>query len=116
MSSSASESEGRRDPRKRARPSKEPAPAADPADPSDPAEPLSDGEGGRYFTLSANRRISLRPWKGKMLIDIREYYTDAVGEEKPGKKGISLSEEQFDTLKALLPAIERELEAKRGKK
>lgn len=35
--------------------------------------------------------------------DIREYYTDATGEEKPGKKGISLSVDQW---KKLCEAVE----------
>ena len=36
------------------------------------------------------RFVDVRDFKGKTLVDIREYY-DAGGELKPGKKGISLS-------------------------
>ena len=65
------------------------------------------------------------------LIDIREYYEDASGELKPGKKGlpvfpclfyawriiltvffsgISLQKEQWKTLKGLIPQIDDALE------
>ncbi|KAJ9091597.1 hypothetical protein QFC20_007598 [Naganishia adeliensis] len=35
-----------------------------------------------------------------------EYYTDKSGEEKPGAKGISLSAEQWQTLKNAIPQID----------
>lgn len=34
------------------------------------------------------RYVSVRDFKGKVLIDIREYWMDQAGEMKPGKKGI----------------------------
>lgn len=33
-----------------------------------------------------------------ILLDIREYYNDSTGESKPGKKGISLTKEQWELL------------------
>lgn len=33
------------------------------------------------------RYVSIRDFKGKVLIDIREYWMDQAGEMKPGKKG-----------------------------
>lgn len=33
------------------------------------------------------RYVSVREFKGKVLIDIREYWMDQEGEMKPGKKG-----------------------------
>ncbi len=40
-------------------------------------------------------------FKGKMLINIREFYDDkTTGEEKPGNKGIALSVEQWEALKS----------------
>ena len=42
-----------------------------------------------YFNiqLSAKRFVDVRTFNGKVLVDIREYYTDDSGERKPGKKG-----------------------------
>ena len=40
--------------------------------------------------LDAYKRLTLRKYKGKLLVDIREFYY-SEGEMKPGKKGISLS-------------------------
>ena len=38
-------------------------------------------------------------FKGKVLVNIREFYEDKVtGEEKPGSKGIALNIEQWDRL------------------
>ena len=43
-----------------------------------------------YFEqLSAKRFVNVREFRGKVLIDIREYYTDDAGELKPGKRGKS---------------------------
>jgi hypothetical protein len=42
---------------------------------------------------------------GVRYIGIREYYTDANGEDKPGKKGVSLNEEQVRRVCPLLPHI-----------
>ena len=33
------------------------------------------------------RYVSVRDFKGKVLIDIREYWMDPEGEMKPGRKG-----------------------------
>jgi hypothetical protein len=33
------------------------------------------------------RRVQLSEFKGKLLVDIREMYTDKDGNERPGKKG-----------------------------
>lgn len=45
------------------------------------------------------------------MVNIREYY-EKDGQELPGKKGISLPIEQFNTFIALLPEIEQALSAK----
>ena len=59
------------------------------------------------FELSGKRRVTVRKYRSSVLIDIREYYEDkASGEERPGKKGISLSKEQFEKLKELMPEID----------
>jgi hypothetical protein len=59
------------------------------------------------FELSGKRRVTVRKFRSSILIDIREYYEDkASGEERPGKKGISLTKEQYEKLKELIPEID----------
>ncbi|SCU86215.1 LAMI_0D00936g1_1 [Lachancea mirantina] len=51
------------------------------------------------FDLGKNKRVTVRQFRNINLIDIREYYLDsASGEMKPGKKGISLTEDVYDEL------------------
>ncbi|GAB7324723.1 hypothetical protein MBLNU13_g08582t1 [Cladosporium sp. NU13] len=67
----------------------------------------------QYWGLGSKgtRRVQLNEFKGVQLVDIREFY-EKDEEMLPGKKGISLSIEQFTTLLEQLPAIERALKAK----
>jgi len=55
-------------------------------------------EGEKYIDLGKKKRATVRTFKGNTLIDIREFY-GADGDEKPGKKGISLTVEQWEALK-----------------
>ncbi|XP_058290219.1 activated RNA polymerase II transcriptional coactivator p15-like [Hylobates moloch] len=50
------------------------------------------------FQTGKMRYVSVRDFKGKVLIDIREYWMDPEGEMKPGRKGISLNPEQWSQL------------------
>ena len=50
------------------------------------------------FDLGKNKRVTVRQFRNVNLIDIREYYKDSNGDLKPGKKGISLTEDMFDSL------------------
>lgn len=43
-----------------------------------------------YWQIGKMRYVSVRDFKGKVLIDIREYWMDQEGEMKPGRKGNSL--------------------------
>ncbi|KAI0256321.1 transcriptional Coactivator p15-domain-containing protein [Lactifluus subvellereus] len=56
-----------------------------------------NSEGDKYVDLGKKRRVTVRSFKGATLVDIREYY-GAEGDEKPGKKGISLTVEQWKSL------------------
>ena len=54
--------------------------------------------------------IKVRSWKGRTFIDIREWYVDkSTMDTKPGKKGISLTPEQYQVLKAAMPEIDEAL-------
>lgn len=58
------------------------------------------------------RRVTVRKFRGKPLVDIREYYRDKNTDElRPGKKGISLNPQQFETLKDVLAAVQEQLDA-----
>lgn len=68
------------------------------------AQKNSDGE--VFFELSPRRRITIRKWRASTLVDIREYWGEKE-DLKPGKKGISLSVEQWRQLIELVPEIDK---------
>lgn len=52
------------------------------------------------------RRVTIREFKGKTYVDIREFYVDKqTSESKPGKKGISLTVEEWHDLLRVKDAI-----------
>ncbi|WWC94020.1 hypothetical protein V866_000858 [Kwoniella sp. B9012] len=64
-------------------------------------------DGDSFFKLSEYRRLTVRTFKGKVLIDIRETYKDkSTGQIKPGAKGISLTKEQWDVLKSNIDNVD----------
>ncbi|CAK6450586.1 unnamed protein product [Pipistrellus nathusii] len=58
------------------------------------------------FQIGKMRYVSVRDFRGKVLIDIREYWMDPEGEMKPGRKGISLNPEQWSQLKEQISDID----------
>ncbi|KIV96548.1 hypothetical protein PV10_00398 [Exophiala mesophila] len=75
-------------------------------------QPQTDSDGNRYWEISKSRRVTVSEFKGKPLVNVREYYQK--GEEwLPGKKGISMSVEQYSALVDIMPQIEETL-AKMG--
>ncbi|KAH9058799.1 transcriptional Coactivator p15-domain-containing protein [Lactarius vividus] len=64
-----------------------------------------NSEGDSYVDLGKKKRATVRNFKGSTLIDIREYY-GSEGDEKPGKKGIALSVEQWKSLMQASSAID----------
>ncbi len=50
------------------------------------------------------RRIGISHFRNNTLINIREYY-DSAGQMRPGKKGISLSLDQYKALIRAIPDI-----------
>lgn len=51
------------------------------------------------FMLSKNRFVAVREFRGRVMVDIREFYNDSEGDLKPGRKGIALSLDQWTKLK-----------------
>ncbi|KAI1662672.1 PC4-domain-containing protein [Daldinia decipiens] len=71
-----------------------------------------DDDGNPFWSLGGTRRATISSFKGKTFVNIREYYTDASGDLKPGKKGITLSPEQYNKLLEAIPSINAELRDK----
>ncbi|KAI4833737.1 PC4-domain-containing protein [Aureobasidium sp. EXF-8845] len=67
-----------------------------------------DEDGNPYWELSGKRRVTLSEYKKVHLINIREYY-EKDGKTLPGRKGISLSLEQFSAFLEILPEVEAAL-------
>uniref|UniRef100_A0A1I8M2C4 Transcriptional coactivator p15 (PC4) C-terminal domain-containing protein n=1 Tax=Musca domestica TaxID=7370 RepID=A0A1I8M2C4_MUSDO len=55
------------------------------------------GGNNNQWVLEKQRQVRINEFRGKKLIDIREYY-EKNGEILPGKKGISLSVSQWKKL------------------
>ncbi|THH30427.1 hypothetical protein EUX98_g3759 [Antrodiella citrinella] len=64
-----------------------------------------DSDGRRFIDLGKKKRATLSEFKGTVYLDIREFY-EKDGEAKPGKKGISISKEQWDILKSNAATID----------
>lgn len=77
-----------------------PAKKSKPASKSEPAKGEStkakDGE-PEFWTLEKMRRVRINEFRGRKMVDIREYY-EKGGEVLPGKKGICLSALQWNKL------------------
>ncbi|NXJ80787.1 TCP4 polymerase, partial [Trogon melanurus] len=58
------------------------------------------------FQIGKMRYVRVSCFKGKVLVDIREFYADKEGSLKPGRKGIALSAEQWNQLKEIIPEID----------
>nr|XP_033789232.1 activated RNA polymerase II transcriptional coactivator p15 [Geotrypetes seraphini]XP_033789238.1 activated RNA polymerase II transcriptional coactivator p15 [Geotrypetes seraphini] len=66
----------------------------------------SSSRDDNMFQIGKMRYVSVRDFKGKVLIDIREYWIDAEGDMKPGRKGIALNPEQWNQLKEQISDID----------
>ncbi|EGD94694.1 hypothetical protein TESG_02202 [Trichophyton tonsurans CBS 112818] len=75
--------------------------------------PKTDSNGDPYWEISRQRRVTISTFKGRVLVNVREYY-EKDGQELPGKKGISMTLEQFNSLVTLLPEISAVIEQKGG--
>ncbi|TKA77311.1 hypothetical protein B0A49_03280 [Cryomyces minteri] len=70
-----------------------------------------DESGCEFWEISKTRRVQISEFRGKTLISIREYY-EKDGKMLPGKKGISLSIDQFTAILDVLPEMLRVLKDK----
>merc|ERR1712241_237224 len=66
--------------------------------------PEDDGK----VQLGRMRFLEVQEFKGKKLVSIREYY-EKDGKMLPGKKGISLTPEQWANLKKGIPKIDAKM-------
>jgi len=70
---------------------------------------VSDDAGSiEVCEISRNRRVSVRMWQGKIFVDIREFYIKD-GKQMPGKKGISLSLDQWEVLRNHIDEVDKEI-------
>ncbi|XP_054252065.1 activated RNA polymerase II transcriptional coactivator p15-like [Indicator indicator] len=69
-----------------------------------PGQGSEEEEG--MFQIGKMRYVRVSCFKGKVLVDVREFYTDKNGDKKPGRKGIALSAEQWNQLKEIIPEID----------
>ncbi|OAP65468.1 hypothetical protein AYL99_01440 [Fonsecaea erecta] len=74
------------------------------------SKPQTDSDGNTFWEISKARRVTLSEFKGKQLVNIREYY-EKDNDWLPGKKGISMSIEQYSALIKIMPQIENVLKS-----
>ncbi|OCH84898.1 PC4-domain-containing protein [Obba rivulosa] len=55
-------------------------------------------DGEKYLDLGNRRRATVRNFKGHVYLDIRKFFLDG-DIEKPGQKGIMLSQDQWEAMK-----------------
>ncbi|KAL4471728.1 hypothetical protein ABPG74_008621 [Tetrahymena malaccensis] len=68
-------------------------------------KPQKGDDGSLYFELDDKKRVSVRKFKGKIYVDIREFY-EKDGEMLPGKKGISLNLQNWEQFRKLIDNID----------
>jgi len=65
-------------------------------------------EGEFVFELSKMRSVTVKDFKGRCYVNLREYYMDKdSGDMRPGRKGIALSVEQWNKLKEHMDDIDK---------
>ena len=89
--------------------SKEQSSSENKTEESSKLSPKKNKDNEYYFDIGKNKRVTIRKYKGNCYVDIREFYEDDIGEKRPGKKGISLSTEQWNLIKSLTNSIDSEL-------
>ncbi|KAI7216856.1 hypothetical protein KC333_g4576 [Hortaea werneckii] len=70
-----------------------------------------DDDGNEFWEISGKRRVQVSTFKGSTFVGIREFY-EKDGKMLPGKKGISLSVDQYNAVVEIMPQIEQVLKNK----
>lgn len=74
-------------------------------------------ETAAVIPLDSRKQVTVRKYNGMSLVDIREFYVDkASGEKKPGKKGISLTQDVWNLLLSKKDQIQQALDEINGTK
>ena len=61
----------------------------------------------KTWQLDQYRKVTMKKFHGQVLFDVREFYMDKLSKEiMPGKKGISLTQDQLKKLKSLFPELD----------
>jgi len=61
-----------------------------------------------WVDIGNKKRITVRKFKSKQYVDIREFYEDKeTGEKKPGKKGVSLAVDEWYEVRRVADAVDR---------
>uniref|UniRef100_A0A915EG45 Transcriptional coactivator p15 (PC4) C-terminal domain-containing protein n=1 Tax=Ditylenchus dipsaci TaxID=166011 RepID=A0A915EG45_9BILA len=74
-------------------------------------EYVKSANGEEMIEFGKNRFVSCTEFKGKKMINIREYY-EKDGKLLPGKKGISMPLHQWNEFKGIIPDIEELIKKK----
>ena len=61
------------------------------------------------INTNETRRVTVRKLKDTVFVDLREHYFDKEGNPLPGKKGLCLTSEQFETLISMVDQIRQEV-------
>lgn len=67
-----------------------------------------EAEEGTTWPLSSKRKVSISLYAGKTMVSIREFYSKG-GRDLPGKKGITLTTDQWEKLFHAAKEIETSL-------
>lgn len=54
------------------------------------SQSTTNADGDSMFMIAKKRYVTVREFKGRVMVDIREFYEDNSGDLKPGKKGMKL--------------------------
>ncbi|XP_012254331.2 activated RNA polymerase II transcriptional coactivator p15 [Athalia rosae] len=64
------------------------------------------------WDLGSNRQVTVREFKGKLFVDIREMYYDKDGDVKPGRKGICMNMAQWRKFMDIVADVDEAAKAK----